>query len=132
MKLFVAVESVLLSKIAQHYHGRTGDHSSRQVIELPDLFEEDKNLAELEKPEQPVDADKTSEPLNVLMVTQAAFLKNVLSSIFEREGYTLQVLSKPDHIARALGERPFDYVLVSQDMQEDFSRCIEEGSIHSP
>jgi DNA-binding response OmpR family regulator len=132
IKQFVAVDSVLRGKIARHYHGSTGDPSGRQVIELPDLFEEDRNLGELAEAQPADHGDKAAEPLNVLMVTEAAFLRNVLSSIFEREGYNLQVLSKPDHIARAMGERTFDYVLVSQDMEERFSRWIQEGVIPQP
>jgi DNA-binding response OmpR family regulator len=132
VKVFVAVDSVLRNKIAQHYHGRMSDPASRQVIELPDLFEEDKSLADLEEVDQHVDDEKFPDPLNVLMVTKAAFLRNVLSSIFEREGYTLQIHSQPDEITRALGERSFDYVLVSQDMEEEFSRWIKEGTIPFP
>ena len=104
VKLFVAVDSVLRNKIAQYYHGRMSDPSSRQVIELPDLFEEDKRLADLDEVDQPVDDEKVPDPLNVLMVTKAAFLRNVLASIFEREGYTLQIHSQPEEITRVLGE----------------------------
>jgi len=129
---FVAVDSVLRGKIAQHYHGSKGDPSGRQVIELPDLFEEERDGGELAEVRSAENGDKAAEPLNVMMVTEAAFLRNVLASIFEREGYTLQVLSRPDHIARALGERTFDYVLVSQDMEEHFSRWIKEGTIPPP
>ena len=66
------------------------------------------------------------------MVTKAAFLRNVLTSIFEREGYTLQIHSEPEEITRVLGERSFDYVLVAQDMEEDFSLWIKEGTIPLP
>ncbi len=129
---FVAVDSVLRGKIDQHYHGSKGDSSGRQVIELPDLFEEEQDGGELAEVRSAENGAKAAEPLNVMMVTEAAFLRNVLASIFEREGYTLQVLSRPDHIARALGERTFDYVLVSQDMEERFSRWIQEGAIPQP
>ncbi len=132
IKQFVAVDSVLRGMIAQHYHGSRGDPFGRQVIELPDLFEEERNVGEYAEAPPADQGDKVAEPLNVLMVTEAAFLRNVLSSIFEREGYTLQVLSKPDHISRALGERTFDYVLVSQDMEERFSRWMKEGVIPQP
>ncbi len=132
VKVFVAVESVLRNGIAQHYHGKKSSLANRQVIELPDLFEEDKSLAELDEAEQPAEPEKTRDPLNVLMVTKAAFLRNILTSIFEREGYTLQVLSHPDQIKRALNERSFDYVLVSQDMEDSFSTWIKEGTIPPP
>jgi len=132
IKQFVAVDSVLRGRIAQYYHGSRGDPSGRQVIELPDLFEEDRNLGELAEIQPAEHGNKEAEPINVLMVTRAAFLRNVLSSIFEREGYALLVLSTADQIARAMGERTFEYVLVSQDMEEDFSRWIKEGAVPSP
>ncbi len=132
IKQCVAVDSVLHDRIAHYYHGSRGGPSGRQVIELPDLFEEDRSWGESAEEQPAGRGNKVAEPINVLMVTRAAFLRNLLSSIFEREGYALLVLSQPDQIARAMGERAFAYVLVSQEMEEDFSRWVKEGAIPSP
>jgi len=126
------VEKVLLNQIAANYHGAAGDPRIDQVIELPDLFEEDMTAVRPEPTERdaPV-AEETATP-RILMVTRAAFLKNLLVSIFEREGKMLTVVSQLEQIVEALRESAFDHVLVSEEMEDDYQGWIRDGILSAP
>jgi len=127
-----AAEIVLCNMIKMHYREGNKDLSVDQVIELPDLFEEEEKSLPQEEPEQSAESPANSETRNILMVTGAAFLKNLLISIFEREGYNLHIVSQPEQIADALHENLFDYILLSENMEEDFVQWINNGDIPNP
>jgi DNA-binding NarL/FixJ family response regulator len=128
----VAVEKVLLNLIAAHYHGATGDPRVDQVIELPDLFEEDLPTAGPEPKECDTPAAAEAEKPRVLMVTRAAFLKNLLVSIFEREEKMLTVVSQLDQLEAAIQESRFDHILVAEEMEEAFAGWIDDGTLPAP
>jgi len=132
VKPHVAAEIVLCNMIKMHYREGNKDLSVDQVIELPDLFEEEEKSLPQEEPEQSAESPANSETRNILMVTRAAFLKNLLVSIFEREGYNLHIVSQPEQIADALHENLFDYILLSENMEEDFVQWINNGDIPNP
>ena len=52
------------------------------------------------------------------------FLKNVLPSVFEREGVLLSVATSADQIVEALKAAECDRVLVSEDVREEFERFL--------
>ncbi|MGA1871396.1 MAG: DUF4388 domain-containing protein [bacterium] len=133
IKMYVAVESILHKMIDIHYHRKVSyDESIEQIVEFPDLFEGDRA-----PPSHDVSIEKSESAINpivknVLMVTNALFLKTSLSPIFLREGYTLHVFCQPDDIANAIHDCSFDYIVISQDMRETFNQWIREGIIHVP
>jgi CheY-like chemotaxis protein len=122
--LYIAPESRILSKIASLYHGRADASSRDHVIDLPDLFEDEKE----KRPARPAEPEKTGEKAppraGVLLFTGQLFLKNVLPSVFEREGVRLSVATSADQIVEALKAVECGRVLVSEDVREEFERFL--------
>lgn len=127
VQLHVAVESVLRSQIAAHYHSQGREVFVDQIIELPALFAEDASVAAA------LPADGGAPPaLRVLMVSRTAFLRSFLVAIFEREGIELQLMSDPQEIAAAMRDGKFDHVLVAKDMETQFADWGRAGIITPP
>ena len=85
-ELFVAPESVVTDLVAEYYRGGLKQADAKQMIELPELFAENRSItSEYEMP--------SDTPRAVLLVTKAASLRNFLGPVFVREGYTLTVVS---------------------------------------
>ena len=130
VKLYVAVDSVLRNAIQVHYFGQPRHEPLAQIVELPDLFAREPGPDRGgPAPAAPPAKEKRQE---VLMVTQALFLKSFLVPIFERDGYNLEVLAQPETVRDSLKERPPDHVLVAGDMEAAFRKWIEEGLVPSP
>ena len=116
----VAPESVI-KRLIESWYPADGKHDRRRAgIELPDLFTD-------KAPGEPIapDAETLEEEVggnNVLMVSEAVFLKNFLVPIFEREGFTLTMFSKKEDVIGALATGSIDHVLVSSDMSETFDK----------
>ena len=122
---YVAAESILVHAIEVHYFGKSWKETEDQIIELPDLFGDEEAAENEEGPatEAPPEPDRT--PRNVLMVTpQAAFLRNLLSSVFEREGYTLTLVSQRDQVEAALRDRIYDHILLSEAIGDDLGEWL--------
>jgi hypothetical protein len=122
--LHIAPESGILSRIASLYHGRPEAGSRNFVIDLPDLFEGEKEnrSARLVEPKEP--DDKGPSRAGILLFTGQVFLKNVLPSVFEREGVGLSVATSIDQIAEALRGSEYDQVLVSEDVRGEYDRFL--------
>lgn len=122
--LYIAPESRILGKIAALYHGRADDPSRNHVIDLPDLFEGEngKRPSRSTAPEET--EEKASPRAGILLFTGQVFLKNVLPSVFEREGVRLSVATSADQIVDALKAADCDRVLVSEDVREEFERFL--------
>ena len=129
VKPYVAVESVLRGMIRRHYHRKPADPSANQIIELPDLFEEEAPGGECTSKSESGSESSSAEPRYILMVTGTIFLKNFLVPIFEREGFHLKVRSRRDQIVYALRQYSFEHVLVSRDMEETFMQWMRNGDI---
>ena len=122
--LYIAPESWIRSKIASLYHGRADASSRDHVIDLPDLFEDEKEKRSA-RPAEPKDTgEKAPSRAGILLFTGQVFLKNVLPSIFEREGVRLSVATSADQIVEALKAAECDRVLVSEDVREEFERFL--------
>jgi CheY-like chemotaxis protein len=128
----IAAESILRNAIRIHYHGMESDGRLDEIIELPDLFEGDAPSGASE-----VEPGTTPSPRNrlmgkVLMITRSPFLKGLLVSIFEREGYALTVLQEKEEALDALQECAFDHILVSEDMETTFRGWIRSANLPRP
>jgi len=122
--LHIAPESWIRSKIASLYHGRAEASSRDHVIDLPDLFEDGKEKRS-GRPEEPKEtADPAPPRPGILMFTGQVFLKNVLPSVFEREGLRLSVVNSTDQILEALKTTECSRVLVSEEVGEEFERFL--------
>ncbi len=130
IKIHVASETVLRKMILSHYCGNEVDLSFDQIIELPDLFEEEPPAKKETGP--PIKFSKDTETRSVLMITGASFLKTFLVSIFEREGFRLKVLFDREEIAAALQEGSFDNILLSEEMEKDFKNWVKDGKLPAP
>jgi hypothetical protein len=120
--LFVAPETVLRSKIAFHYHGRIQQPGVKQAIDLPDLFAGEKEpLSPATKGAERKGSGSHPQP-HVLMFTRQLFLKNVLPSVFEREGMRLSFAESTGEVAEFLKGTPCDRMLVSEEVWEEFER----------
>ena len=122
--LHIAPESWILSKIASLYRGRAEASSREYVIDLPDLFEDEKEKRSARSAEPKQTAEKAPPRTGVLLFTGQLFLKNVLPSVFEREGVRLSVATSSDQIVEALEAAKCDRVLVSEDVREEFERFL--------
>lgn len=122
--LHIAPESWIRSRIASIYHGRAEDASREVVIDLPDLFvdEKEKRAARSDGPEEA--PGKTPPRPGILLFTGQLFLKNVLPSVFEREGVRLSVATSADQIVDALKAAECSRILVSEDAREEFERFL--------
>ena len=122
--LHIAPESWILSKIASLYRGRADASSREYVIDLPDLFEDEKEKRSARSAEPKQTAEKAPPRTGVLLFTGQLFLKNVLPSVFEREGVRLSVATSSDQIVEALEAAKCDRVLVSEDVRKEFERFL--------
>ncbi len=122
--LYIAPESRIRSRIASLYHGRADASSRDQVIDLPDLFEDEKEKRPTRSAEPKGTGEKAPRRAGILLFTGQVFLKNVLPSVFEREGVNLTVATSADEIASALKAAECDRVLVSDDAREEFERFL--------
>jgi len=130
--LHIAPESGIRNRIASLYHGRADASSRDHVIDLPDLFEAEKKERP-GRPEEPKGSDERVPPrTGILMVTGQVFLKNVLPSVFEREGLRLSVVTSTDQIVEALNAADCSRVLVSEDAREDFERFVSANGSRIP
>ena len=122
--LHIAPESWIRSKIASLYHGRADASSREHVIDLPDLFEDEKEKRSARPAEPKGTGEKAPPRAGILLFTGQVFLKNVLPSVFEREGVLLSVATSADQIVEALKAAECDRVLVSEDVREEFERFL--------
>jgi hypothetical protein len=122
--LHVAPESRIRSKIASLYHGCADALTRDHVIDLPDLFEDEKEKRSARPAEAKETGEKAPPRAGILMFTGQVFLKNVLPSVFEREGVRLSVATSVDQIVEALKASECDRVLVSEDVREEFERFL--------
>jgi hypothetical protein len=122
--LHIAPESWIRSKIASLYHGRAEASSRDHVIDLPDLFEDEKEKRSARPAESKETGGKATPRPGILLFTGQQFLKNVLPSIFEREGVRLSVATSCDQIVEALEAAECDRVLVSEDVRGEFERFL--------
>jgi CheY-like chemotaxis protein len=123
IKPYVACEIVLINQIARHYRGREG-RVLDQIIELPALFVDEpseNSMLGSDAKESPVPA--------VLMISRTAFHKNVLPSVFEREGMHLDVSSNVDEIDARMREHHFEQLLIAEDMEPTFVKWVREGRL---
>ena len=128
----VAAESVLRNTIRVHYHGAANERTIDEIIELPDLFEgEGPAGAPESRTEQPPSTEQ--EPRrNVLMVTKSPFLRGLLVSIFEREGFTLTVLGEREEVLAGLQECVYDHILLSEELEATFYEWIRAEDLPLP
>lgn len=122
--LYIAPESRIRSRIASLYHGRADASSQDHVIDLPDLFEDEKEKWVARPAEPRETGEKTPPRAGILLFTGQVFLKNVLPSVFEREGVRLSVATSADQIVDALQAAEWDRLLVSEDVREEFERFL--------
>ncbi|MGZ8447685.1 MAG: DUF4388 domain-containing protein [Candidatus Deferrimicrobiaceae bacterium] len=122
--LYIAPESWIRSRIASLYHGRADASSRDQLIDLPDLFEDEKDQRSTRSAEPKETGGKAPPRAGILLFTGQLFLKNVLPSVFEREGARLSVVTLADQIIEALKAAECDRVLVSEDVREEFEQFL--------
>ena len=130
--LYIAPESRIRSKIASLYHGRADASSRDQVIDLPDLFADEKEKRPARSAEAKETGEKAPPRAGILLFTGQLFLKNVLPSIFEREEVRLSVATSADQIVEALKATECDRVLVSEDVREGSSGSSRAPAPASP
>ena len=128
--LHIAPESWIRSKIASLYHGRDDATSRDHVIDLPDLFEDEKETRSARVAEPKEIGEKKPPRAGILLFTGQLFLKNVLPSVFEREGVPLSVATSADQIIEALKAAECDRILVSEDVREEFERFLSGPGSH--
>ncbi len=120
---YVAPEVVIRNMIAFHYHGRSQGPAIDQLIDLPDLFE-DENSAQ---PANAPPSEGESRPgvqSGVLMFSRQLFLKSSLPPLFEREGLQLSVVTTASEIATAIKGGGISRILVSEDAKAEFERFV--------
>jgi DNA-binding response OmpR family regulator len=102
------------------------DSSGKRKIVLPELFAADPTAGE-------ASADDATQPprARVLMITAAVSRKNVMPSVFQREGYDLTVACNQWEAADALKAGTFERVLLSQEMADAFSQWVRVESFPS-
>jgi hypothetical protein len=122
--LHIAPESWIRNRIASLYHGRADASSRDHVIDLPDLFVDDKEKRTPRTVESKEAVGKSPPRTGILLFTGQLFLKNVLPSVFEREGVRLSVATSADQIGEALKAAECDRILVSEDVREEFERFL--------
>ncbi len=127
---YVTPESVLRNIITQCYRREDKDPDVTQIIELPELFNEESDTLD----ESTLCAVEGENPdiRKVLMVSRTIFLKNFLCPIFERDGYNLSVLSDREDISSMLQQPQLEHVLVSPDMAEEYDSWIRRAKIPIP
>jgi DNA-binding response OmpR family regulator len=129
---YAAAESALRNTVRRHYHGVSHDGSVDQIIELPDLFEgESPGAASVGSTELSC-FEKETALRNVLMVTQSPFLKGLLVSIFEREGFSLTVLGEKEDVLAELADRVYDHILVAEEMEAAYREWIRTENLPLP
>ncbi len=130
VKPFAAAENILRHKIKVHYYGESKAGPIDQIIELPDVFGGDSEVSSASDDFAPAVLLETKPEIsNVLMITKAIFLKNFLGSIFERDGYHLEICSQPEQITAARQAGPIDHLLVSEDMEEPLEKWLHNKEI---
>ena len=122
--LYIAPESWIRSRIASLYHGRADALTRDQLIDLPDLFADEKEKRSTRSAEPKETGEKAPSRAGILLFTGQVFLKNVLPSVFEREGVRLTVATSADEIASALKGAECDRILVSDDVRGEFERFL--------
>jgi hypothetical protein len=95
------------------------DSSGKRKVVLPELFAVDPAAAQT-----PSDEGSQQPMARVLMITAAVSRKNVMPSVFQREGYDLTVACNQWEAADALKSGSFERVLLSQEMAESFSQWV--------
>jgi CheY-like chemotaxis protein len=129
---YVAAEPVLRNTVRRHYHGVSHDGSIDQIIELPDLFDgEDRPPASDGSSELRGSGEEPAQR-NVLMVTQSPFLKGLLVSIFEREGFSLTVLGEKEDVLAGLSDCVYGHILVSEEMEATYREWIRTEGLPPP
>ncbi len=128
IKPHIAVDALVRSAIAEHYHARGHELFVDQIIELPAIFDDEANKAAA-RPAEPGPAQPSPR---VLMVSRTAFLRNFLVAIFEREGVELDLMSDPQQIATALQQGHYNHVLVAKDMEAQFEEWGRAGVFAPP
>ncbi len=121
-ELFVTPESIITDLVAEYYRGGIKQADAKQMIELPELFAENRSInVEYDLP--------LDTPRSVLVVTKAASLRNFLGPVFVREGYTLTVVSDQDDLIEIPADACFDRVLVSEDMMSRFEDWVRSHKL---
>ncbi len=137
----VAPEIILRNLIVSRYHGKSRDLSMDQIVSLPNLFEEEASgdagsikTGQPEKDAAFADSGYSAPkpPKKVLMVSGRAFLKNLLPSILEREGFELRVASNPKQLEAAFNDSSYESIVVSEDTVEMFDKFIADSVITPP
>ena len=130
----IAPESIIERLIADWYRKSSGNKAESEMIELPDLFEESPVEPAGTAHDVNVDASDDDRVKNVLMISDAIFLRNFLTPIFEREGLRLLMHSEENEVLGALSSGSIDHVLVSRDMSEKFDTWIrrDQGPEFTP
>lgn len=124
--LHVAPEAMIRDKIAFHYHGRRQNPALSHVIDLPDLFADGENH-DPALPDEPAEEHAGAKPgAKILMFTRQVFLKNVLPSVFEREGLNLSIATSPAEVAESLRAARCDRILFSEEVRQEFERFTSE------
>lgn len=96
-------------------------------VELPELFEVDEPAADTL-----AESDQVESRRGVLMVVEGATHRNFLPPVFEKEGCPLVVASGPEDVREALSGAPFEQVVVSRELWDDFAGWVRSGAIPSP
>jgi DNA-binding response OmpR family regulator len=125
----IAPETVVAALIDRVHRtsGSNPDHGS--AIELPELF--GPGGAETGGPgDSPLASNENRG--HVLLVSKAAFLRNFLRPIFEREGYDLHVVWDRTDLELSLKTIPFEHILVAEEAEGEFAAWIRSTGVPLP
>ncbi len=123
---YVAPEAVVHGLIDRVYQAAGAQPEQMNVIELPELFGSDRADSDDRGGAEPGGA-AGKDHSHVLLVSRAAFLRNFLTPIFEREGYTLHVIWDKTDLELALKTVPFEHVLVAEEAESEFNKWIRQS-----
>jgi type IV pilus assembly protein PilB len=122
----IAPESVIKKLVVSWYSSNSGQNNGNGNIALPDLFTDATEEYPGEAGE--IAAGEADRRRNVLMVSDAVFLRNFLTPIFEREGFQLTMHSEKTDILESLRSGTIDHVLVSNDKSDECSEWLTTGA----
>ena len=132
VKLYVAAEAVLLQSLRVHYHGRSWAEAEDEILGMSDPFPGEAPSSVEAGQRAPTGGEGGPDGRTVLMITRSLFLRRLLTPVFEREGYRLEVLCERQDVADCLRDDAYDHILVSEEMEGSFDRWIARGEIPYP
>ncbi|HEX9751592.1 MAG TPA: DUF4388 domain-containing protein [candidate division Zixibacteria bacterium] len=125
IRLFVAAEIALSTAIARYYLGRDISLADQQLLDIPDGATDTGKIAIGEKGQLP-DSVADVRPA-LLLVTDEIYTAPLIQSLFERDGYHVEICESADDALELVGNRRFQALFIRSSVSGDYIHLIDRA-----